>query len=189
MTRVEIPRARASIMETPTSLLVAIPATRNWFIVLFIGFWMCGWLFGEGAVIHTLASGKTPLTSNLFLFGWLGAWTVGGTFAGYQWLWNVVGKELIVLGQQTLAIKSDVLGFGRVREFDLAEVRDLRVDRPSGLATFNWGWTGQGNGTGTIAFDYGAKTFRFGFGLDESEARQLIARLNARHRFQAASAQ
>lgn len=187
MARVEIPQARATVTETPTGLHIAIPANRNWFIVLFMGFWMCGWLFGECAVIKTLITGKAG-ASDLFLVGWLGAWTVGGAFVGHQVLWNMVGKELIVLGVQTLAIKRDVLGFGRVREFDLTEVRDLRVDSTSsGLAKLNWGSPGTfGASTGTIAFDYGAKTFHFGSGLDESEARQLIARLNARYNFQTA---
>src|ERR1700719_1961236 len=188
MARVEIPQARAAVTETPTGLRISIPASRNWFVVLFVGFWMCGWLFGECAVIKTLITGKAG-SANLFLVGWLGAWTVGGGYAGYYWLWNVLGKELIVLGEPSLAIRSDVLGFGRVREFDLAEVRDLRVDSASsGLAKLGWGSSGQmpGASAGTIAFDYGAKTFHFGSGLDESEARQLIARLNTRYNFQTA---
>ena len=190
MARVDIPQPRAIITETPTGLLITIPANRNWFVVLFVGFWMCGWLFGECAVIYTLAKGKTPLPANLFLLAWLGAWSVGGVFSGYLWLWNVAGKELIALRTDTLAIKSDVLGFGNLREFDLAEVRDLRIDRPyPGITTLTWNSPAQMFGTGTIAFDYGAKTFRFGLGLDESEARQLVARLNSRHQFQTASAE
>ena len=51
MARVDIPLPRARITETPTGLLITIPANRNWFVVLFVGFWMCGWLFGEYAVI------------------------------------------------------------------------------------------------------------------------------------------
>ena len=190
MARVDIPQPRAIITETPTGLLITIPANRNWFVVLFVGFWMCGWLFGECAVIYALAKGKTPLPANLFMLAWLGAWSVGGVFAGYLWLWNVAGKELIALRTDTLAIKSDVLGFGNVREFDLAEVRDLRIDRPyPGITTLTWNSPAQMFGTGTIAFDYGAKTFRFGLGLDESEARQLVARLNSRHPFQTGSAE
>jgi len=193
MARVDIPQPRAIITETTTGLLVTIPANRKWFVVLFVGFWMCGWLFGECSVIIMLARAKTPLPANLFMLAWLGGWTVGGAFAGYQWLWNVAGKELIALREDTLAIKSDVLSFGRVREFDLAEVHDLRIDRPSGLSMFSGdrrgGLPGQPFGNGTIAFDYGAKTFRFALGLDESEARQLVARLNSRHPFQTASAE
>jgi len=139
MARVDIPQPRASITETPTGLLITIPANRNWVRcpgLLDSG--MCGWFVRECSVIIMLARAKTPLPANLFMLAWLGAWTVGGAFAGYLWLWNVAGKELIALRIDTLAIKSDVLGFGRVREFDLAEVRDLRVDRPSpGFTMFN----------------------------------------------------
>ena len=190
MARVDIPQPRATITETPTGLLITIPANRNWFVVLFVGFWMCGWLFGEVSAIIMLARAKTPLPANLFMLAWLGGWSVGGAFAGYLWLWNVAGKELIALREDTLAIKSDVLGLGNVREFDLSEVCDLRIDKLSPrLTMFNYNSPAQMFGTGTIAFDYGAKTFRFGLGLDESEARQLIVRLNSRHPFQTAPAE
>jgi len=32
--------------ETPMGLEIVIPAKRNWFITLFIGAWLCGWLVG-----------------------------------------------------------------------------------------------------------------------------------------------
>ena len=31
-----------------------------------------------------------------------------------------------------------------------------------------------GFGDGNLAFDYGARTYRFGFGLDEAEAKLLL---------------
>jgi hypothetical protein len=33
---------------------------------------------------------------------------------------------------------------------------------------------------GTIAFDYGARTYRFGSGMDEAEARAIVAHLQSR---------
>jgi hypothetical protein len=47
----------------------------------------------------------------------------------------------------------------------------------------------QSFGGGTIAFDYGAKTFRFGGGLDEAEASHLIELLKSRYPFDAAASQ
>jgi len=73
---------------------------------------------------------------------------------------------------------------GRDRNFDLAHVKDLRVApqsySPSSMSagTQFWGLSG-----GPIAFDYGAKTFRFGASLDEPEAREVVAAMSARHRF------
>jgi hypothetical protein len=40
-----------------------------------------------------------------------------------------------------------------------------------------------GIGGGLIAFDYGAKTFRFGASLDEAEAQDIVKELNRRHKF------
>jgi hypothetical protein len=37
---------------------------------------------------------------------------------------------------------------------------------------------------GSIAFDYGAKTYRFGSGIDEPEARNIIGLLESRHHFE-----
>jgi len=39
-----------------------------------------------------------------------------------------------------------------------------------------WGLTG-----GHIAFDYGAKTYRFGAGVDEAEAKQIVKQIVDRY--------
>ena len=38
-----------------------------------------------------------------------------------------------------------------------------------------------GKGEGVIAFDYGAKTFRFGSGLDEAEAKMILIEIAQRY--------
>ena len=40
-------KGRATIQDNITDLQIIIPAKRNWFIILFIGAWLGGWLFGE----------------------------------------------------------------------------------------------------------------------------------------------
>jgi len=47
-------------------------------IVLFLLFWLCGWLFGLVSVVKQLLSDSGP---NTFLLIWLCGWTVGGLFA------------------------------------------------------------------------------------------------------------
>jgi hypothetical protein len=34
---------------------------------------------------------------------------------------------------------------------------------------------------GSIAFDYGARTFRFGSGVDEAEAKQILAEIQQKY--------
>jgi hypothetical protein len=66
-------------------------------------------------------------------------------------------------------IKRDVLGLGRLREYELARVKGLRVAQhasvPFGSPRSMRSW---GTGPGLISFDYGAKTFHFAIGADAS---------------------
>jgi hypothetical protein len=162
--------------------VINIPAAKNWFLILFVGFWLCGWAFGEFSVIHILATGKTPGGASLFMFGWLGAWTVGGSVAIWFWLWSLAGHEIVSLTPTSLAVRRDILGFGRSREYDLPSVKNVRIDNTALNSRYIQGFSLMPEG-GTIAFDYGAKTFRFGGGVDEAEASQLIERLKSRYPF------
>jgi hypothetical protein len=183
MATVAVPTARASVADTPEGFVINIPAAKSWKII-FIGFWLCGWAFGEFFVTRQLATGKPPGDGNLFLFAWLGAWTVGGCFVIGLWLWSIVGHEIVSLNSVTLSIRREVLGFGRSREYDLPSVKNLRIDRtPINSRGLIWSYDSRSMLSGAIAFDYGSKTFRFGGGLDEAEASQIIERLKSRYSF------
>ena len=117
------------------------------------------------------------------MVGWLGAWTVGGCAAIAYWMWSVAGHEIISLTPTSLAIRRDILGFGRSREYDLPSVKNLRVDRAPINNSFTWSSPSRSMLGGAIAFDYGSKTFRFGGGVDEAEASQLIELLKSRYTF------
>jgi hypothetical protein len=75
------------------------------------------------------------------------------------------------------------LGFGRSREYDLTNVKNLRIARSPLNSNYGWNSPSQSMLGGTIVFDYGSKTFHFGGGLDEAEASQLIERLKSRYPF------
>jgi hypothetical protein len=58
---------------------------------------------------------------------------------------------------------------------------DLRVSAPTlGNFDFRAGLQFWGIGGGVIAFDYGAATVRFGAGLDEGEAKSIVATMCSR---------
>ena len=187
MARVEVPSARATIDDTPDGLVVTIPARRKWSMILFLPFWLIVWAIAEFGVTYHLFSAKSPMTTNLFLAVWLGGWTAGGGLAAYAWLWSVFGKEVIVLGQTNFKTKRAIAGFGPAREYDLADMKNLRIDRRP-VSPYNFA-TAELFGGGKIAFDYGAKTFGFAAGVDEAEARELIRRFKSRHRFAEADAE
>ncbi len=179
---VKPPGPRHTATEEADGLAIRIPAKRNVFIVAFLTFWLCGWAVGEVMASITLftSAQKEPGAAAFMLF-WLCGWTVGGAFAIYIWLWQIKGCEVVTVSPTALSIRREVLGYGRTKHYDIAEVRDLRVapltynpfDFRSGMAFW-------GIGGGMLAFDYGFKTYRFGGGVDEAEARIILQSIISR---------
>lgn len=111
----------------------------------------------------------------LFFVAWLSAWTVGGAFAIYAWLWQLKGFERISLLFEAFVLKRIIPIWKRKKEYRLRDVASLRLSNSSssmwtmsGSMDF-WGISG-----GRLAFDYGAKTVQFGTGRDDAEAKLLI---------------
>jgi hypothetical protein len=107
---------------------------------------------------------------------WLVGWTAGGAYAAYAWVWTVFGREVVRLDGVVLSVSRQPIGIPRRRDFDWQEVRNLRIDRGRIRR-----WDLQRTPfDGRIAFDYGARTYRLGQGVDEAEAAMLIRELESR---------
>lgn len=174
--------ARITITDTSQGLRIVIPGRRSWFVIGFLGFWICGWAVAEIMVPLQLFHGDAPPDGESFMRAWFGVWTVGGLSAIYAWLWQVIGKEIITAHGQTCTTRRDMGGFGFDKPYDLLQMQDLRVV-PVGFNPVDFSSSLQlwGIGGGVIAFDYGAKTYRFGAGLDEVEAKQAVATIKQRY--------
>lgn len=98
---------RSTILPESNGLKVVIPAKINWFLLLFLSFWLCGWAFGEFMVSFEFFKHNTPPGAKLFTIAWLGGWTVGGGFALYTWLWQLKGEEIVTV-TPTAIIKKDL---------------------------------------------------------------------------------
>ena len=176
------PRPRASIEEGPRGLEVVIPARRSWLLTGFLAVWLCGWAMGEVTVPRAFFAERAEPAAKMFAAVWLTFWTFGGGFVIYTILWSLAGRERLLVTPSSLSIQREVFGMGRVREYGLTDIRDLRTApiAYNPAATFRSGlqpWTG---GPGLIAFDYGSATIRFGAGLEEGEARSIVERLRPR---------
>jgi hypothetical protein len=177
-------RPRGSSQERPEGLEIVIPAQRNAFRTLFLGVWLCGWAVGEVMVPTAFLGQDLEPDARLFAMVWLAAWTLGGGFAIYAFLWSLAGRERVLVTPFSLRIKRDLFGMGRVREYELVHVRDLRCSPPAyNPHDFRSGMQVWGIGGGTIAFDHGAGTVRFGTGLEEGEAKAIIDRMRSRAPF------
>ena len=163
-------KPRAIVSHDAGLLKIVIPARRQWFAMIFLSFWLCGWLVGELTALVILLSGKAKGPPIAFLVFWLTFWTLGGTLALLNVLWMAAGREVITLEGPRLVIRQEIFGRGLTRTFDVARIRFFRVSPVYRRGGFPFG-------LGLVAFDYGAKTYRFGIMIEEAEAGLLIEQL------------
>jgi hypothetical protein len=101
--------------------------------------------------------------------------------------WLLFGVEVIKVDHAGIKTRRQVFGRGRTRDYEGDHIRRLRAAPMVYATTYhnNFTWEYLGLAGGQIAFDYGAKTTRFGSGLDEAEARMIVDAITQRfHRYQ-----
>lgn len=174
MTIVKIEKKRSNISDTPDGLTISIPSGKNWFIIIFLTIWLAGWIVGEITAPLSLFWAEDP-GDRFFTITWLIGWTIAGSFFIFVWLWSIFGKEIITVNSVYLVIKRDILGWGKLRQYQVSHIKDIRV---STFFSFPWSFESSmqfwGIGGGLIAFDYGPRTYRFASGVDEAEAKEIL---------------
>jgi hypothetical protein len=173
------PQAARFHAETTTDgLRVVIPASRNWFTLLFMFVWLGGWIMGEKDVAGQLVAGNKAPTA--FLLLWLTGWSLGGLFAFSTVLWQLAGREILIVNSSALTHRVEVFGVGINRSYGASDIKNLRATEYSASPTFNQRAMFPplfGSGHGPVAFDYGARTIRIGASLEEAEAKSLVSSL------------
>jgi hypothetical protein len=172
-----------TVVRNHRRIRVEIPAKRRWGLWVLLTVFLGIWVVGEVAPLLSFLRDDTPSPQAVFLVIWLTFWTAAGAYMLYAWAWHLGGQEVIELDDRTLTKKRELFGLGIPRKFNIAEITDLRIlpqslpmreteERLTVMMAEFWGLRG-----GIMAFDYGAKTYRFGFGVDEPEAQELMATL------------
>lgn len=178
MAKIKPSKARATVSANPKGLEVIIPSRKNIFLILFLAAWLVAWAVAEVMVPTTFFKGDKPAGPVIFSVAWFVAWTIGGAFAIYVWLWNIAGKERITIDNLSLTIKRELFGYGREKEYEMSHIANLRVSpQPFNPFSFSASLQFWGIGGGVLAFDYGSRTYRFGSGVEEAEANQLIGKI------------
>jgi hypothetical protein len=181
MAKINPSASRVTVTDGPGGLGLLIPPKRSWFIILFMGFWLCMWAAGEIMVPIQFLKGEITGITEVFVLAWLGVWSAGGAFVIYLWLWNLMGRQIITMHGDTLTTRRDIGGYGFSKEYDLTHVRDLRVSaRGSNAWDYSASLEFLGLGGGLVAFDYDAKTYRLGAGLDDAEAKLVVQKITDR---------
>lgn len=162
--------------------MIVIPANRHIPTILGLTAWLVGWAAGAYYAAREVYTQPVGFVT-VFLSAWLAGWTFGGLWAAYFILWLSAGSEIVTLRAGTLTLKRDILGLGRLQEYDVARIHNLRVSpQTTDPSERRSGYGPWGTVAGTVAFDYGSSTIRFG-AVEEAEAQQIIADLKMRHSF------
>ncbi|HUL00241.1 MAG TPA: hypothetical protein VLX29_05225 [Nitrospirota bacterium] len=178
MAKVQPHKMRSQISDGPAGLTVTIPTKKNYLLLIILAVWLFGWAVAEVTVPKEFLRGNTSPLQKLFMAAWIIGWTLGGIIAIFIWLWNVAGKEIIRVTGMGITIKRAVFDYGIERQYDMAYIKNLRLFQGVGsLGNQASGLRFWGFGGGLIAFDYGAKTYRFGSSIDEAEARELVEKI------------
>ena len=178
--RIEPSKPRFTVLQTVEGVTVSAPARRNWLILLVLTAWLCVWTFGGTVAMSEVLH---PGPDQAFLVLWLVGWLLGELYAVSILLWQLAGREELTFSGGNLIHRVAVGALGHAREFSGANIKHLRPSLEASAP-----WTDQrrwrpplfGSGHGAIAFDYGAKTYRIGAGLDEAEGRLVLAEIQKR---------
>jgi len=134
----EIPTiGRATIIEDFDYIEIIIPAKKNWLLILFLGFWIGGWLFGEITVNGTLVNIRSG-SLDFFTILWLCGWTLGGAVVIRTLIWSLFGKEIITVDRGTITIDKKGAIFYKAKTYELNEAKHFRSEEEN-FPTDNFG--------------------------------------------------
>jgi hypothetical protein len=184
---IDPPEPRHMIEDDGEVLRITIPSPKRRYPILALGFGLV-WI-----VVFSVFFSRSIFSPNYegeswFPYFWVLGMILASAYTIAVLLWLLFGVEVIKVDYANIKIRRQIFGLGRTRDYGGDHIRRLRA-APIVYATtgyrssFTWEYLGLSGGQ--IAFDYGAKTARFGSGLDEAEARMIVDAITQRfHRYQ-----
>ena len=112
-----------------------------------------------------------------FLLSWLAGWRLGGGLALYGLLWMICGTETIAVTSGQLTVTRQIGGYQRVRHYDAAKIRNLRLAEREGVGDFLLSLSLFGIGNVRLTFDCVATVVTFAEGVDRAQAQAYLDEL------------
>ena len=175
---------RHKVQQLNDGIQIVLPSKKNFFLIIWFVLGLAMWLYMTGSVVYITSLLIIGLGSNNGMWIFIGflafilLFLVSlGAYVIYSLLWQFTGKEIIIVKNDVLRISRQVFNWNKFLEYSIRSVSDLRASTPQQSVLFTSikifkNISGQ---NGMIAFDYGAKTVRFGFEIDEAEAKQIVS--------------
>ena len=166
------PPTGSRIEDLPDRLVVRFRPKRSWGTLAFLAFWLAGWTAGGIAAIGALLTGDWG--ERAFLLLWLCGWLFGECFVTGAIVWQLFGRELLIVTPEQFEVRKEIGRFARTKLYKAALVRGLRAarvphdedERPR--KDF------------CLEFAYDDSTVRIGEGMGEREAEHVAAIVSTR---------
>jgi hypothetical protein len=174
-----------TLSEGSGGLRITLPKGTNWAELCFgtLGTALFTYLLFPAAV-HSFHRRPWHSYDHMLMYTGFG-FALSLALSPLLWTWALLGRQLLTLDGITFTHRREILGIGFSREYDWSAVRDLRVRvsipaQPVPGAPAVARVVFHLRGSAVLAFDYGARTFELGRGLDESSAHELVALITQR---------
>ena len=166
--------------DNGTSLKITFPVQKNYFVIFGLSLWLLLWIFAE-FIIFTKEIPKFTEQGPV-MWMWLIVATVSGIYAAEELLLQINGKEIVQIDYESIEIKWDSFGFGRIRKYSVTKVDNLHISSPyTRIKKIKWQQEQIfRNDVGFIGFDSDWKTVYFGHDINEIEAKEIIEKIIAR---------
>jgi hypothetical protein len=178
----------AIVTDTGQSLQIVLRTPRSWWELAQLGFGplvlsLFGSVFIRAFLEPGFERGRVLALLIAALIGLFFLTAIVGFFINASWY--LVGCEILEVSSISISVQQRLFGLSRTHEFFAGDIKRLRVSQrlislqermASILSLFDLATLSQS----PLAFDYGAKTYRFGNNVDEGEARQIVALIHQR---------
>ncbi|MCH2082215.1 MAG: hypothetical protein MK226_07465 [Saprospiraceae bacterium] len=172
---------RAIVEQTIDGMKIRIPAKKHWGIITFLTFWMIPWAFGEYYVARLLFLSSIDWFAKPLLTAWLLFWTAGGISILLSILWQLFGKEEILMEGYFTKVENTIFGRGLKRQYETNRLKEIKFQAPiPNLLNKQIPFLG-----GKVQMNYGEKTIRILREINEIEAQEILAQMKSYPKFSA----
>lgn len=174
---------RHKVQQLSGGVQIVLPSKKNYFAIIWYVLGLAMWTYITGSAVYITSLLLIGLDNDngawifiefltfilLFLIS-LGAYVI------YSLLWQFTGREIIIVENSVLRISRQIFNWNKFLEYSTQDISNLRANNPQPVLFAQTkifrNISGQ---NGMIAFDHGTKTVRFGFEIEEAEAKQIIS--------------
>jgi|ERR1019366_1047260 hypothetical protein len=165
---------RISIQRKEDELSIVILSFQNKVKNIFLFIWILLWSL-SGMIVLTQYFLLIDADTKTAIIVWMGFWIYFEYKIVKAYRWRRSGKEIIKIREGKLFYKRDVSGKGKIKNYVIDFIKDLRLIEPQSNSFFKnltdsyWVIANE-----KLVFDYYGTEIKFGIQLDEADAKALL---------------